>query len=687
MCKNDWLFYISFTLISAENHEICSPKIQTLNKVLFIIFNLITLYSINAQTLPPEDYRVCDEDGNGFVSIPFSEFQNYALDVLEQFNHRPEIYITESYNGVSKITNLYDNPQVVNVCPSEGGNGYYDIAINNKQEIFIVRGSGYLQKIDAQTCQITNIGQVHSNGQTVLALSFDKLNNLYEGGWESQVYRAEANDLTQFHLWHDFGEGNASGDFVQIGEFLYVAWKVRGMDFLYKVTLGVNNEYVSHENLGFIENGTFGLASEYGRLYGNTTDYLYEIDLETMQRTIIRQRPNSSSDWWGAAGLHEALNMEITYHNSLADAQNGNYDLSSPYTNLIAFAGGSIYIRIHESTNNETYIIPINIIIDTIPNAENTTLTECLDESSGVATFDLNDANIDINPAPGMAFTYFATMDDLNNNVNPLPTNYEIPENKTIYVRVKDNPASACENIAEIELIVPSAKNVDYEPNVVFCLGTSEVLSVPNEFVNYQWNGLIGEDLDQNLNSNEVIITHPGNYFLTVTDTNNCTFDIPFTATLDGMPEVTDVIINGNSITIEVSPSGQYEYSLNGVFWQSSNTFYNLEIADYEIYVRDFTGCRNEGFEFIFFHVPNFISPNGDGYNDVWTIRGITQYPDAHVQIFDRYGKLFVDRKVGNSDTIWDGKYLGREIPSGTYWYIITLTNEKRVSGAILLKN
>lgn len=655
-------------------------------KLLFFTTLLFSL-TIQAQIITdPVDYRVCDEDGDGFLTISFSEFQSYALDVLEQFNHQPEIYVTEAYNGISKITNLYNNPQVINVCGSDGGSGYYDIAINDQQEVFVVRGGGILQKIDAQTCQITNIGQVHPDGQTVLALSFDKLNNLYEGGWTSQVFRAEANDLTQFNLWYDFGTGRASGDFVQIGDFLYVAWTNNGRDYLYKVTLGTNNEYVSHESLGPIEQGTFGLASEYGRLYGNTTDYLYEINLETMERTIIRFRPNSGSDWWGAAGLHEALNMQITYHEELNEALDGSNLLNNPYTNSTPFAD-MIYIRIHESTNNDTYIIPVNILVDVKPEANNAELTECFDEIQGAAIFQLNEAENDINPNTGINFIYYASMDDLNNDQNQLPLTYLVMESMTIYAKVKDNPASACHNIAEIKLIVPSADNVDYDPDVVFCLGTSEVLSVPNEFINYHWSGLIGEDLDQNLNSNEVIITHPGNYLLTVTDANNCTFDIPFTATLDGMPEVTDVIIYGNSITVEVSPSGQYEYSLNGIFWQSSNTFHNVEIADYEIYVRDFTGCRNDGHDFIFFHVPNFISPNGDGYNDVWTIRGITQYPDAHVQIFDRYGKLFVDRKAGNSDTIWDGKYLGREVPSGNYWYIITLTNEKRVSGALLLKN
>ena len=658
-----------------------------MNKVIFFILNLLLIPYLSGQTIitEPENYRVCDDDGDGLVTIPFSLLQNYALDYLEEFNHQPEIYLTEAYGGVSKITNLYNNPQRVSVCSGNGG-GYYDIAVNNQQEIFIVRGAGLLQKIDAQTCQITNIGQIHANGQSVLALSFDKLNHLYEGGWTSEVFRAEANDLTQFHLWHDFGTGRASGDFVQIGEFMYVAWTNNGRDYLYKVTLGNNNEYVSHESLGPIEQGTFGLASEYGRLYGNTPDYLYEINLETMERTIIMFRPNSADDWWGAAGLHEALEMNISYHETENDAINGTNSLSDPYTNSTPF-NDRIYIRIHESTNDDTYVIPINIIVDIKPEAHNTELKACFDENLGYATFNLQEAETAVNPNPGTDFTFFANLDDLNNNQNPLPLVYEISASQTIYVKVKGDPQSACDNFAEIRLIIPSADELDYDSEVAFCLGTEAVLSVPNEFIHYQWNGLSGDDLNQNLNSADVVITHPGNYSVTVTDSNNCSFDVPFTAVLGGMPEVTNVINNGNSITVEVSPAGQYEYSLNGIFWQNSNTFYNIEVADYEIFVRDFAGCRSEGYDFVYFSVPNFISPNGDGYNDTWQIRGIQQYPDAHIQIFDRYGKLFVDRKVGNNETVWDGKYMGREIPSGTYWYIITLSEDQKMTGSLLVKN
>ena len=98
-------------------------------------------------------------------------------------------------------------------------------------------------------------------------------------------------------------------------------------------------------------------------------------------------------------------------------------------------------------------------------------------------------------------------------------------------------------------------------------------------------------------------------------------------------------------------------------------------------------GCYSEPYEFTYFLIPNFISPNGDGKNDFWEIRGMNQYPDAHIQIFDRYGKLFFDRKVHGQTRIWDGTYLGRPVPSGTYWYIIRLSEDNLIKGHLNVRN
>ena len=77
--------------------------------------------------------------------------------------------------------------------------------------------------------------------------------------------------------------------------------------------------------------------------------------------------------------------------------------------------------------------------------------------------------------------------------------------------------------------------------------------------------------------------------------------------------------------------------------------------------------------EFVEIEIPNYFTPNGDGENDTWTPMNIRQYPNIHTMIYDRYGRLIKELYQGDS---WDGTYNGKDLPSGDYWYIITLGSE-----------
>ncbi|MDG1475705.1 MAG: gliding motility-associated C-terminal domain-containing protein [Vicingaceae bacterium] len=71
---------------------------------------------------------------------------------------------------------------------------------------------------------------------------------------------------------------------------------------------------------------------------------------------------------------------------------------------------------------------------------------------------------------------------------------------------------------------------------------------------------------------------------------------------------------------------------------------------------------------------PDGISPNGDGKNDVWIIDFIEEYPDNVVEIYNRWGELLFHADGYQQD--WDGTYEGKELPIGTYYYIIDLNDE-----------
>ena len=108
---------------------------------------------------------------------------------------------------------------------------------------------------------------------------------------------------------------------------------------------------------------------------------------------------------------------------------------------------------------------------------------------------------------------------------------------------------------------------------------------------------------------------------------------------------------------------------------QSDQVFYDLKFAKHTAYVRDAVGCETS-YDFSLsapqISVPNQFTPNGDGINDTWEIGNMVDvYPDARIQIYDRYGKLIAEYK--GSEDGWNGEYNGKKMPSTDYWYVIDI--------------
>jgi len=82
------------------------------------------------------------------------------------------------------------------------------------------------------------------------------------------------------------------------------------------------------------------------------------------------------------------------------------------------------------------------------------------------------------------------------------------------------------------------------------------------------------------------------------------------------------------------------------------------------------------------------VSPNSDGINDIWKIKGIEKYPDNSVIIFNRWGdKLRGFSNYNNSTQSWDGKNEnGDPLPDGTYFYILDVKDVGVLKGWIYLR-
>ena len=86
--------------------------------------------------------------------------------------------------------------------------------------------------------------------------------------------------------------------------------------------------------------------------------------------------------------------------------------------------------------------------------------------------------------------------------------------------------------------------------------------------------------------------------------------------------------------------------------------------------------------------IPEFFSPDGDGINDLFQMPNLEEYNNPQIKVFDRYGKEVF--KGGKEDLLppngWDGTYLGKDLPSGDYWYEMTFTELKPKYGHFSIK-
>jgi gliding motility-associated-like protein len=155
---------------------------------------------------------------------------------------------------------------------------------------------------------------------------------------------------------------------------------------------------------------------------------------------------------------------------------------------------------------------------------------------------------------------------------------------------------------------------------------------------------------------------------------------------------------DGKTITVQgVNVSGStapYTYTWvddTGTQVSSQLNFINIQLGKYRLIVSDKNGCIVEGEELdftelksMFLNVPNSITPNGDGINDVWEIKGAQNYPDGDFSIFNRTGnRVFYSR--GYSKT-FNGMYNGKLMPTGVYYYVIDLkTDCGKMSGSLTI--
>ena len=186
-----------------------------------------------------------------------------------------------------------------------------------------------------------------------------------------------------------------------------------------------------------------------------------------------------------------------------------------------------------------------------------------------------------------------------------------------------------------------------------------------------------------------------GTYGVTITDAAGCKVassifvgSTPMTVTDSVKGETCDGKKDGN-IDISVI-GGVAPYSFKWSNEATSEDLNNISAGSYFLVVSDANGCPVKDTIIVgileetgCLDIPTGFTPNGDGKNDTWKIKGIGNYPEINVEIFNRWGSVIFTSK-GYAQP-WDGTSNGRELPSAAYYYIISLGEGSNKTGSVTI--
>ena len=346
-------------------------------------------------------------------------------------------------------------------------------------------------------------------------------------------------------------------------------------------------------------------------------------------------------------------------------------------------------------------------------------------DTDGITFFDLSSAPGKISLDPDIIVELYETEDDRTKSLNEIRErldslrsdlskyrNKNIP-NKTgnkfpIFYKLISESNNDCQGIGQFYLQIQSVPNFTVmgeenikDPLIVCKNDTPLILKAEDPLATYvyQWTNQAGDLLGIDP-TQKVFLA--GKYTVTASDISpiGCSrertivveesdiaiLEQSFITIIDQVNNIGSedkLSISIDTISNDLGP-GDYQFAIINMDdntrtpfagFQDEPLFENLEGGIYKILVNDKNGCSPDRPPLIVsvIQFPKFFTPNGDGDNDNWVVKGAnkTFYPNSSINIFNRYGKLVAQIPIDGQG--WDGTYGGKILSSDDYWYNITL--------------
>jgi gliding motility-associated-like protein len=410
--------------------------------------------------------------------------------------------------------------------------------------------------------------------------------------------------------------------------------------------------------------------------------------------------------------LKGQANVAVTYfdqaNNPLKDA-NGVL-ITSPFPATFISTSQTIKAVLTNTTPQHCFDeTTIQFIVDASPAAfpvPSTLTTACDDEANpinqdGKFSFDTSTFETTIlGGQTGMIVQYY----DSNNVLlpNSLPNPF-VTTTQNITVKVQNPLNTVCTATTTLNFVVNPVPNIDLNldglDNELVCSNLSSFFVTLNAGIldgsstsnyDYIWTKdgqIVGT------NSPTLDVNTEGVYTVEVKNHSGCSRIRTISVTASNIATIVSIYVvdltDINTVTVNVTGPGKYEYSIdepNG-FWQDSNFFNNVPAGVHIVYINDKNGCGPVHQEIVIVGVPKFFTPNNDGYNDYWSVKGVnaTFNSKSIIYIFDRYGKL-LKQWVPSLNQGWDGTFNGVPLPADDYWFTLKLEDGRETKGHFSLK-
>ena len=443
----------------------------------------------------------------------------------------------------------------------------------------------------------------------------------------------------------------------------------------------------------------------------------------------------SSTDSY-VLGTRDPNEYTVSYHKTRADLDDlsstginkNSYDSDRVVIDPITVISEEIlFIRILDNSTGCSFRqSTLTIIVHPEPSFENiSNLSDCDDDLDGsdtnglIQNIDLDGKIVEIlgplQDPDDYIVSFHSSQAAATSGDFPLASPYSNSyRTETIFVRIENKATSCVNDDARFDIIVNSLPDFSITSPQILCLNAIPLtisIDRADDVYAYEWKDTSGTTIST---TDSASITQSGTYSVTATTTNgtNCSqtesvvVNASNPATLvENFITIIDESNNiGNNNTISVSIDtlsndlgpGDYQYALrnddtstripfNG--FQEDPLFENLEGGIYTLIVNDKNGCSPDTtLQISVIQFPKFFTPNGDGFNDTWVVKGAnkTFYPNSSIQIFNRFGKLVAQVPIDGQG--WDGNHNGKRLSSDDYWYAIQLIPADTSKAPILKK-